>query len=90
MLKGSYRTLQIYTRRKLGVNLILNDLLGGHSGNIYSFFNKLGYRKLIGDFVDFHSNRRCVGSQAVVDNAAHLVDVALDDGSSVESFSQTP
>jgi hypothetical protein len=88
--KGSCGTLQIYTRRRLDINLILNDLLDGHSGNIHSLFNKLGYRKLTGDFVDFHPNRGCVGSQTVVDNAAHLVGVALGNESSVESFSQTP
>jgi hypothetical protein len=90
MLKKSYGTLYIHTRRKLGVNLILNDLLDGHSGDIHSFFNKLGYRKLTGDFMDFHLNQGCVNNQAVVDNAAHLINVALGDRSFIKSFSQTP
>jgi hypothetical protein len=90
MLKGSYRTLQIHTRRRLNVNLILNDLLGGHFSNIYSFFDKLNYRELTGDFVNFHPNRKCVNSQIIINNAAHLVDIALNNGNSIESFSQTP
>jgi hypothetical protein len=82
--------LQIHTRRRLGINLIFNDLFGGHSGNTHSLFNKLDYRKLTGNSVDFHLNRGCVSSQAIVNNAAHLVDIALNNGSSIESFSQTP